>query len=83
MSQEADSIFTLSEREMRLFAMGAFGFIAIDEGNVNLDDLLNAHKHPMAIVRCYGNPNECIKFVPSLNTEALGCVAGWLNDDEP
>ena len=33
----------------------------IDESKVNLDDLINAE--PGSIIRCLGNPNECVKMI--------------------
>ena len=70
-----------TEQEARLFEMGGFGFIAIHAANVNIDDLLNSHR-PGAIVRCYSNPAEAIQFFPSGDCPLLGCVAGWISEDE-
>jgi len=71
------------DHEKRLFAMGAFGIIAIDAYRVNIDDLLEAWHRPGGIVRCEGDPRECITHIHPLGeNEPLGCVAGWISEEE-
>lgn len=67
-----------TEQELRLFDMGGT-FIAVDIDNVNLEDLMSCR--PGGIVRCHGNPAEVISVFAFENT-ALGCVAGWISDEE-
>lgn len=71
--------FPVSPKMDDLYAMGAFGFMAVDLDRVNLDDLMNAE--PGAIVRVRGNPADCIKFY-SGDSDAVGCVAGWISEDD-
>ena len=66
-----------------LMAMGPFGFVAVDEDRVNLDDLIHALSRPGSIVRCYGDPRECIQVYSDDSSAILGCVAGWMSEDEP
>lgn len=60
-------------------ALGPFGFIAINQCMVNLDDLLSGPR-PGKIVRCYADPAKCIMLVPSEDSSLLGCAAGWISD---
>lgn len=74
-----DAVAEWTDKEMRLFTMGG-SFIAVQAGMVNLDDLLNARR-PGAIVRCYEKPSEVI-LVVQLDGGPVGCVAGWVSEDE-
>jgi hypothetical protein len=56
-------------------------FVVIDVDNVNLDDLLDA-KVPGSIVRCFGPPDESIKVFVRPDSPELGCIAGWVSEDE-
>ena len=69
-----------NENERRLYEMDCFGFIAVRVGWVNIDDLLGAV--PGAIIRIQGRPQDCIKFYPPMDAPALGCIAGWVSDEE-
>ncbi len=69
---------TVLGRLIRL--VGPFGFIAIDQNRVNIEDLV-ASELPGAIVRCDGNPNDCINVVIPGAIETLGCVGGWISDE--
>lgn len=60
-------------------SLGPFGFIAVDESRVNLNDLL-APSDAGRIVRVMGDPNTCIRIIPSENPETLGCLAGWISE---
>lgn len=53
-------------------------FIAIDRNAVQIKDLINMA--PGQIVRCKGNPGECIK-VFTLDAVPLGVVAGWVSEE--
>ena len=64
-----------------LRSVGPFGFIAVDQSCVNMNDLC-APDRPGKIVRCYGNPAECIQVFASQDAETLGCVAGWISDEQ-
>ena len=64
-----------------LRSLGPFGFIAIDQASVNLGDLLTPSM-PGRIVRVTGNPSECIAVFASEQAETLGCIAGWISDEE-
>lgn len=66
-----------------LMAMGPFGFVAVDQWRVNLQDLILALEKPGAIVRCEGDPRECIQVYSDDTSAVLGCVAGWVSEDEP
>jgi hypothetical protein len=62
----------------RLVAMaGGIWFIS---DRVNLNDLCNAVR-PGSIVRCDGIPSECVTYIPG-DEPALGCVAGWISEDD-
>jgi hypothetical protein len=67
-----------SERETRLFNRGGT-FFAIEHGRVHLDDLLNVRDG--GIVRCHGNPHDVLRVV-QIDTGPVGCVAGWISEDE-
>lgn len=62
-----------------LDAMSCAGFLAIDESLVNWDDLLDAW--PGKIVRVIGDPRKAIVHMAAENN-AIGCVAGWISEDE-
>lgn len=63
-------------------SLGPFGFIAVDTGRVNLDDLISSARRPGGIVRCDGRPDDCITFFVSQDAATLGCVAGWISDED-
>lgn len=81
MAKEAISIvLDAAPSKMRdLYAMNAFGWLAVDVDRVNIDDLLDMQEG--GIVRVKGNPKTAIQFFASEN-EALGCIAGWHSEDE-
>jgi hypothetical protein len=65
-------------------------FYAVDVRCVNIDDLLSVHEHPGRIVRCEGNPADCIVALPVeanyLGTwKCLHCdsVMTWKLDTDP
>lgn len=70
--------FVFSEHEMRLFEMGG-SVIAIDESKVLLADLLDLK--PGRIVRCRANPSDCIRVFYT-GDAPVGCVAGWISDED-
>lgn len=67
-----------TDKEQRLFLMGGM-FIAIDQRVVNLRDLLEMR--PGSVVRCEGSPADAIMVVP-MDNDAIGCVAGWISEDD-
>jgi hypothetical protein len=70
-----------TDHERRLLGMGAFGAILVDVDRVNLDDLLASYSRPGAIVRCDGNPRDCVEVVQLGDGFALGCIAGWISEE--
>jgi hypothetical protein len=65
-----------------LRSLGPFGFVAVDADRVNLDDLINSGGAAGSIVRCIGNPSDCIAVYASEQADTLGCVAGWISDGD-
>lgn len=65
-----------------LRSLGPFGFVAVDPSRINLDDLISTGRGEGSIVRCYGNPADCIAVYASGQAETLGCVAGWISDGD-
>jgi hypothetical protein len=65
-----------------LQSLGPFGFVAVDAERVNLDDLINSGGVAGSVVRCRGNPRDCIAVYASEQAETLGCVAGWISDSD-
>ena len=63
-----------------LRSLGPFGFVAVDDSRVNIDDLLSPCV-PGKIVRVRGNPADCIAVYSSADAETLGCIAGWISDE--
>lgn len=49
------------------------GFVAIDENNVNLGDMIEAW--PGGIVRVNGDPRNAIMYVQKVNPDAVVCQA--------
>lgn len=60
-------------------SMGPFGFVAVDQERVNIDDLCEPSQ-PGKIVRVFGDPATAIVFFAPPDAETLGCVAGWISD---
>jgi hypothetical protein len=54
--------------------------IFVDEGRVNLDDLMNA-AYPGSIVRCTGSPADAVQIHVSPRDDCLGCVGGMISDE--
>ena len=71
---------TTSDKEARLFRMGFMPMLAIDEANVNIDDLMQYI--PGGVIRCYINPADCITILQIADDSSLGCVAGWISEEE-
>lgn len=69
-----------NDHESRLYEMDAFGLICVNKGTVNLEDLF--HAVPGAIIRVDGNPNDSIKFISPFDAPALGCIAGWISEED-
>lgn len=65
----------------RLLEAGLFGMWFVDAENINLEDLCSSR--PGGVVRCKGNPNDVVKFIPSDEHGVEGCIAGWISEDEP
>ena len=61
-------------------SMGPFGFVAVDQARVNIDDMC-APSQAGKIVRVYGDPSTAIVFFAPPDSETLGCVAGWISDE--
>lgn len=62
-------------------SLGPFGFVAVDPSRVNLDDMM-APACDGRIVRVIGDPSTCIAVFAPADALTLGCVAGWISDDE-
>jgi hypothetical protein len=65
-------------KEIRLLEMRG-AFIAFREGSVNIDDLLSME--PGSLVRCKENPRDCLAVYVT-DEPTLGCVAGWISEDD-
>jgi hypothetical protein len=65
----------------RLYDAGLSGLWLVNTFNVNLDDMLNAAR-PGAIVRVRDLDNS-LRFIPHEGvSEVLGCIAGWVSEEE-
>lgn len=69
---------TFTDKEVRLFQMGG-SFFAVEEGRVNILDMLDLRAG--GIVRCRGNPHEVLRVV-QVEDGPVGCVAGWISEDD-
>ena len=65
-----------------LMAMGPFSFVAIDRDRVNIDDLIECLEGRGGVVRCNGDPKDCITVFSEDVGAFSGCVAGWISEDE-
>jgi hypothetical protein len=65
-------IIPSSPKMESLCEMGAFGFVAVHTGRLNIDDLLEAR--PGGIIRVDVKPTD---------SPFIGCIAGWISEDEP
>lgn len=73
------NVYQITDKEARLWEMGGV-FFAVDIDRVNLDDLVAPYQVGK-IVRCEGDPAAAIRvFAPE--APQLGCVAGWISEDE-
>ena len=61
-------------------SLGPFGFVAIDEDRVNIEDIC-APECTGKIVRVRGDPMECITVFCAPDPMAAGCLAGWISED--
>lgn len=72
----------MSDQIGRYEAVLSCWFVGIDVDRVQLDDLLRATEHPGAIIRCYGPPSDVMQVHVMPYDEALGCIAGFISEDE-
>lgn len=70
-----------SEKEYDLFEMMPKWAIAIDDEKVNIEDLIASWKNPGAIIRVKGSPHKSMLFMPNPDSDAIGCVAGWISEE--
>lgn len=71
--------WSADERMCRLLDMGQQWFLAIDAASVNLDDVTSIR--PGGIVRCRTPPGDAVRIF-HIDAPELGCVAGWISDEE-
>lgn len=74
--------YEFSDKERRLNGLSR-AVIAFDVDRVNVDDLVaDVPAGYPRLVRCFGNPKDIIHVFSVTAEEGLGCVAGWISDED-
>ena len=68
----------------RLDSMSISSLLVMDADRINWDDIEQLSKLGMlrgGIIRCFGDPRECVMPITWANDDSIGCIAGWISDE--
>lgn len=74
----ARGIKQMAERLDRLLGAHPWGFIVVDQNQVRVSQLRDLR--PGRII--LADSTDAVRFIPAGEAPAIGCIAGWISEDD-